>query len=169
MLLRHAKSSWAEPGLRDHDRPLNERGRRAAMAMGAYLRTEGLVPELVLCSSARRTSETLALLELPGWVAIAVEHALYLAPPAAVLARLREVDDSVGRLMVIGHNPTMHALALELVGSGEPAALARLAEKYPTGALAVLRVNGDWADLDRRGGHLERFITPRALESVDLD
>ncbi len=164
LLLRHAKSSWADPGVRDHDRPLNARGRSAAPLVGRHLQGAGLVPDLVLCSSARRTCETLALLALPDTVDVVVEHDLYLAHPETVLARVRAVDDGVTTLMVVGHNPTTHELALELAGGGDPDAIARLAAKYPTGALAVLTLPGRWADTDAGAATLDAFVTPRELE-----
>lgn len=166
LLLRHAKSSWADPGLSDHDRPLAERGRRAAAAMGRYLRHAGLVPDRVLCSSARRACETAALLGLPERVALEVDHGLYLADPESVLARIRAVDDGTRRLLVIGHNPTTQELALHLGGEGDRAARARIAAKYPTGALSVIRIDGSWAVTAGRSARLERFVAPRDLEEA---
>lgn len=167
LLLRHAKSSWADPGVRDHDRPLNARGRTAAPLVGGYLRTHDLVPDRVLCSSARRTCETLALLDLPGSVDIEVEHDLYLAYEETVLDLVRETDDAVATLMVVGHNPTTHDVALGLAGGGDPDALARLGQKYPTGALAVLGIAGGWRDLAAGTATLERFVTPRELDGAE--
>lgn len=163
LLLRHAKSSWADPGVRDHDRPLNARGRKAAAAVGAYLRDHALVPELVLCSPAVRTCETLARLDLPGSVAVRVEADLYLAHPDAVLDLIHAVDDAVTALMVVGHNPTTHEVALDLAGHGDPDALRNLAAQYPTGALAVLDHTGPWAELAPGSARLERFVVPRSL------
>jgi phosphohistidine phosphatase len=164
LLLRHAKSSWADPGIRDHDRPLNDRGRRAAAAMGGHLRAQGLVPDVVLCSSARRTCETAALLELPTTAELVVEHDLYLADPDTVLHRIRAVDDRAARVMVIGHNPTMHEVALDLVRGGNKRALRSLGEKFPTGALAVVEIEGTWRALAPTTGHLAAFVTPREFE-----
>ncbi|MFA5883909.1 MAG: histidine phosphatase family protein [Acidimicrobiia bacterium] len=164
LLLRHAKSSWTDPGTRDHDRPLNERGRRAAPRIGAYLRDAGLVPDLVLCSSAARTCETVARLDLPDSVAVEVTHDLYLAHPDTVVDLVRAVDDAVGTLMVVGHNPTTHEVALDLAGDGDPDALARLGQKYPTGALAVLAVDGPWRSVAPGGATLEQLVSPRDLE-----
>lgn len=163
LLLRHAKSSWSDATVGDHDRPLNERGRQAAAAMGDALRAEALVPDLVLCSSARRTCETAARLALPEATAIEIEHDLYLADPHTLLERVRRVGDGVQTLMVVGHNPTIHDVALELAGDGDPAALAAIAQKFPTGALAVLRVDTGWRGLQPDGAFLERFLTPRGL------
>ena len=164
LLLRHAKSSWAEPGTRDHDRPLNERGRLSARRIGAYLSDAGLVPDLVLCSSAARTCETVARLGLPDSAAIEVTHDLYLAHPETVIDLVRAVDDTVGTLMVVGHNPTTHEVALDLAGAGDPGALARLGRKYPTGALAVLAVPEPWRTVAPGTATLEQFVSPRDLE-----
>jgi phosphohistidine phosphatase len=164
LLLRHAKSSWADPGTRDHDRPLNGRGRGAAPLVGAYLVREALVPDRVLCSSARRTCETVARLGLPDSVDVVVDHALYGAHPSTVVDLVRATDDAVTTLMVVGHNPTMHELALGLAGDGDPVAHGRLREQYPTGALAELEVTGAWAGFGPGRATLARFVTPRDLE-----
>jgi len=164
LLLRHAKSSWAEPGVRDHDRPLAERGRRAAALVGDHLRQQRIVPDLVLCSSARRTCETLALLDLPDGVDIRVTRDLYLAGPREVLDVVRSVDEAVRTLLVIGHNPTTQELALDLAGEGDRGARQRISAKYPTGALAVLTTSCRWGELDAGSAALERFVTPRDLE-----
>lgn len=163
LLLRHAKSSWVDAGLRDHDRPLNARGRDAAPRVGAHLRADDLVPDRVLCSSARRTCETVARLDLPDTVEVEVTHELYLATPAVVLGLVHTVDDSVATLMVVGHNPTTHELALGLAGGGDPEALARLGGGYPTGALAVLTVDGSWTALAPGTATLDAFVVPRDL------
>jgi phosphohistidine phosphatase len=169
LLLRHAKSSWADPGTRDHERPLNERGRAAADRMGRHLHTAGLVPDLALCSSARRTCETLARLDLPATVGIAVDPDLYLADPDTVLDRIRAVDEAVTTLLVVGHNPTTQELALDLAGggAGDPATVHRIAGKYPTGALTVLTVTRPWAALAPGTARLDAFVTPRDLETAD--
>jgi len=164
LLLRHAKSSWADPGIRDHDRPLNDRGRRAAAAMGEHLRAQSWQPDVVLCSSARRACETAALLDLPSSAELVVEHDLYLADPDIMLHRIRAVDDRAGTVLVIGHNPTMHELALDLVDDGDTDALRRMGEKYPTAALAVFDVDEVWPALAPGTAHLAAFVTPRELD-----
>src|SRR4051794_26437716 len=114
-LLRHAKSSWKDPGLADHDRPLAGRGRRAAKAVARHLREQGIDPELVLCSTARRARETLERLEPAlGRGAVRVEPVLYGADAGALLEHLRGVSDAVGSVLVIGHNPGLQRLALGL-------------------------------------------------------
>jgi phosphohistidine phosphatase len=163
-LLRHAKSSWKEEGLADHDRPLASRGRRAAKAIGRHLRERGVAPELVLCSTARRVRETLEGIEpLLGRAAISVEPELYGAGPAELLARLHEIAPPVRSVMVIGHNPALEQLALLLARHGST--VSELEAKFPTGALATLAIRGPgWAALDRGTAELIEFIRPRELE-----
>jgi phosphohistidine phosphatase len=159
-LLRHAKSSWDEPGLRDHERPLAPRGRKAGKKLARYLRDEGIRPELVLCSSARRTQETLGRI-LPALgepVAVEIEDRLYGAGSEDLLARLRELPEDVGSALVIGHNPGLQDLALRLAPA-EP----RLAEKFPTGALASVALAGPWARLGETPVELTAFVVPREL------
>lgn len=166
-LLRHAKSSWADPDLDDHDRPLAKRGAKAVPAVAKFIRQEKLRPDLVLCSDAIRTRATLALLltELgPPTPRIVYDEALYLAAPGTIRARLAEHGEGAHHVMVVGHNPGLHALALELTGEGERKSLALLAREFPTGALAVISFTTDsWKELTSASGHLEHFTTPRQL------
>ena len=156
-LLRHAKSSWDDPGLPDHDRPLAPRGRKAAKRMGAHLRERGIEPQLVLCSSARRTRETVERLALPSGSQVEVEDGLYAARAGALLGRLRAVGDDVSSVLLVAHNPGVHELALALVdGEGAP-----FADKLPTGALVDLEFEGSWSDLER--ARLVEYATPRGL------
>jgi phosphohistidine phosphatase len=166
-LLRHAKSDWADPDRVDADRPLSPRGRRAAPTLGRYMRREGLIPALVLASTARRTEETWDLLSetLKSEVPLEASHKLYLASPARLLKTIRGVDDAIPSVVIVGHNPGLQALALELAGSGEASARTRLVTKYPTGGLAVVDFAVDhWADVVAGGGVLERFVVPRDLD-----
>ncbi len=161
-LLRHAKSSWDDPSLADHDRPLAPRGRKAARRLGAHLSEEGIEPELVLCSSARRTRETLERLGgAVGGSTVEVEEGLYAADADALADRLRAVPDEVRSVLLIGHNPGLEELALDLAGRGE--ALARLEEKFPTGALAALELSTSWAGLSPGSAELTAFVVPREL------
>jgi phosphohistidine phosphatase len=157
LLLRHAKSSWDDPALPDHERPLSTRGRRAAKLMGEYLRREEVTISVVLCSSARRARETLDLVAPPG--EIRVEHELYGATADQLLERLREVPDEVEAVMLIGHNPAIQELGAELVGGANPLAV----EKFPTGALATLTFAGPWRELEARRADLAAFVRPREL------
>ncbi|WP_342234922.1 SixA phosphatase family protein [Inquilinus sp. OTU3971] len=164
ILLRHAKSDWADPTLGDHDRPLAARGRDAAPKMGAWLKAHGPVPDLVLCSTATRARQTLALaLEALGAAPeTRFDRGLYLAGGAGVLARLRQAPDEAATVLLVGHNPDLEQLARRLATTGDKAALARLAEKYPTAGLAVIELPVErWAKADD-GGRLVAFETPKS-------
>jgi phosphohistidine phosphatase len=162
-LLRHAKSSWEESGLPDHDRPLAARGRRATKLLAAYLRREGISPQLVLCSSARRARETLDGIApaLGGDVEVQVEADLYSATAGDLIERLHAIPDEVESAMLIGHNPTMQSLALSLATRGEQ--LETVARKYPTGALGTLTFEGSWQGLGTGDGELVAFVRPKDL------
>lgn len=163
LLLRHAKSSHDEPGMPDHARPLNAQGQAAAASIGAAMRARGLAPDLVLVSTARRTMETLAGLE-PWEETPLIDplDALYLAPAERMLGLIREVGETVRSVLVIGHNPGMHDLAILLMAPGAAEA-ARLRASYPTGALAEFSLARPWRETAAGAGRLERFLTPRDL------
>src|SRR3954452_6778440 len=149
-LLRHAKSDWDDPSLQDHDRPLAARGKRDAQRMAGHLADRGMKPELVLCSSARRTQDTLELLRpaLGDEADVRVTDEIYDAAVSTVLGLVNGVSSDVASVMVIGHNPTTQDLALQLTGDGERDAVAQLHAKFPTCALAVLEIRVDnWADV----------------------
>ena len=163
-LLRHAKSSWKDTSLPDHDRPLAGRGRRAAKAIARHMRAHDMEPELVLCSTARRARETLEGIEpAVDTRAIEVESDLYAATAPALLERLRSIPDTVESVMVIGHNPGLQELALDLAHPAS--ATSELAAKYPTAALARLAFEGSsWQELDRDTAELVELVRPRDLE-----
>jgi phosphohistidine phosphatase len=164
MLLRHAKSSWSDPGLADVDRPLSPRGERAARRIAEYLRRNGIRPSLVLCSPARRTRQTLDAIEPALGTTCAVELApeLYGASAETLLERLRAVPDSADSVLLIGHNPGLEELALMLAERG--AELPRLREKFPTAALATIVVRHDsWEALGPGCGELVDYVVPREL------
>ncbi len=164
-VLRHAKSSWDSHALDDHDRPLGSRGLRALEVMSTYMKTCGVEPQLVLCSSSRRTRETLDGIEVGGEHLI--EPALYSATCDQVLARLRELPDDVTSVMLIGHNPTVQMLVLRLSnheGSGPPDPRRdTLKHKFPTGALATLSFDCAWGQLASGRARLEEFVTPKGF------
>jgi phosphohistidine phosphatase len=170
MLLRHAKSDWSGPGLGDHERALNRRGRDAAPKIAAYLAEAGLVPDLIVCSTAKRTRQTLQLLE-PAFATAPqtrFEERLYLAESKAIVGLVHELPRTVRCAMFVGHNPGMHETALALVGSGDLEQYQRLQSKFPTAALAVIDFPGnDWTDIRPRRGRLERFVTPKLLAEAD--
>jgi phosphohistidine phosphatase len=157
-VLRHAKSSWDDPGLDDHDRPLAPRGRRAVAALAEHLKANSIEPELVLCSTSRRTRETLAGIDAPGRHLI--EPGLYSATTHELLARLRHVPEDVESVMVIGHNPTMQTLVLSLASGRE---LSDVQAKFPTGALATLTFESCWSELSPGCARLTAFVRPKEL------
>lgn len=165
LLLRHAKSSWAEPGAADIARPLAPRGRAAAPAMAALIRDRAWRPDRVLCSTAVRTRETWALMAPVLGPDIAVRYLkdLYLAPPLRILDRLHRLPESVGTVMAIGHNPGLQDLAVGLAVDGDPALIERLSRKFPTAALAVIECGvARWRDV--AAGTLAAYVRPKDLD-----
>jgi phosphohistidine phosphatase len=164
-LLRHAKSSWKDRSLADRDRPLAGRGKRAAKAVAAHIDEEGIRPDLVLCSPARRTRDTLARIE-PAFgdrVEARFDEALYAASEAELLAHLRALQPEIQSVMIIGHNPGLEELALGLASEG--AERARMEEKYPTAALATIDLSvDDWSAIERGSGELVAYVRPRDLD-----
>jgi phosphohistidine phosphatase len=166
-LFRHAKSSWTDPGLDDHDRPLSPRGQRAAPLIGRFMRAQKLVPELVLCSPARRARDTwkLASAELGTAPRLLLEEALYdFGNGGRILDTVRSKGDATKSVMVVGHNPSIERLAQRLIGKGDAKLRKRLAEKYPTGALIVIAFDAkNWGAIEEGKGTLSVFIRPRDL------
>ena len=165
-LLRHAKSSWKEDGLADSERPLASRGVKAAKDMASHMRATGVQPELVLCSPAHRARETLDLV-VAGFTKpfeSMLEEYLYGATAYELLRRLRRVPDRTRAVMVIGHNPGLEELAIQLAGDGEADALAQLRTKYPTAALATFDLaDTAWSGLGWGQAYLSALTLPRTL------
>jgi phosphohistidine phosphatase len=166
-LLRHAKSSWDDPALDDFDRPLNERGHAAAPVMGKRLSEAGFVPDLILCSPALRTRQTLdhVLRCLAGTDSpVRFHDSMYLASADELLKTLQQHGGTSKNVLFIGHNPGLHMLATVLAGSGDPMSIAHLAEKFPTAALAILTFDCTaWREIRPATGHLKDFTTPKQL------
>jgi phosphohistidine phosphatase len=164
-VLRHAKSSWDDPELADHERPLSKRGRRASDLIAEHLERERITPALILCSSARRTRETLDRIApaIGADAEIQIEGGLYGAGAEGLLDRLSGVPEGVESVMLIGHNPGVQELAIAIAG-GDPAVSAMRA-KFPTGALATLELDGVWRDLAPGAASLVAFVKPRELEA----
>lgn len=163
-LLRHAKSSWSDPALPDQERPLAPRGRRDAKRIGEHLLRLRIEPELVLCSTAARTRETLELVRpaLAGTATVRLEADLYAASADTLLERLRAVPEEVASVMLVGHNPGLQDLALALASTG--AELARLEAKFPTAALATLTLpRATWRRLSPGGAVLSAYVVPKQL------
>ncbi|MCH4151343.1 MAG: histidine phosphatase family protein [Sphingobium sp.] len=169
ILLRHAKSGWDDPELRDFDRPLNEKGIRAAVTMGRKAAADGLKPERLIASPAVRVMQTLegfregiGELPEPEW-----DRRIYLASSATLLEVLHETDPGVETLMLAGHNPGLEDLILELVADDGTSPLRDLVEvKFPTASLARLSWDGaDWASLSARSGvRLDALTRPRDVD-----
>jgi phosphohistidine phosphatase len=169
MLLRHAKSSWTDPGVDDRERPLNPRGLKAAPVMGAFMRKEGLIPELVFCSPARRARETWRLVaeQLRAAPKVIVDEAIYdFGNGGRVAEAVRQQAGKAPSVLVAGHNPSLERLAQRLASDGDEKARRRMEEKFPTGALAVIDFAiSDWHDLGTAQGILVSFTRPRDLQA----
>ena len=171
MLLRHAKSSLAETGQADLDRPLNERGKRAAAAVGRYMASNGLMPQLVLCSPARRTRETWGLVagELTATPEVLFAAKIYdSGDGTALMGCLRHKAGTAQSVLLVGHNPSIGELAQTLTGTGSGKVREQLEKKYSTAALAVFSFDlGNWESLVSGSGTLLHFVRPRDLIDDD--
>ncbi len=172
ILLRHAKAVRGTAEVPDHERALTPDGRRTAAAMGAAMRGLGLMPDVILVSSALRTQETLDALE--PWEQdrpnIETIPGLYMASHLQIRDLLRELPETVRCVLVIGHNPGIHDLAQHLAGKLGPQSarpeLARLAQDYPTSALTEFIIATPWHIIGGAGASLTRFIQPTDLPAA---
>jgi phosphohistidine phosphatase len=165
MLLRHAKSDRPS-GVNDHERPLASRGRHECEWMGVYMAQQGLVPNLAIVSTARRAQETWNLVRaaFPTEILQQDDRRIYDGPAKTILDLIGESGPQVQTLLLVGHNPRIHELALGLVGAARQPDLLRLQEKYPTAGLAVIDFSIEqWPDLASERGQLERFESPRSV------
>jgi phosphohistidine phosphatase len=170
-LLRHAKSDWANADLGDHERPLNARGTAAAKAMGSRLASEDFRVDAIFCSTATRARETYQLLVKPLPRIPATFHdELYMVSPGDLLAFIRSVADTHQSIMLIGHNPATHALALSMIAraaTGAGKSLAALKEKYSTGALCTIGFEvAQWREVSPGKGSLVRYLRPKDLTAA---
>jgi phosphohistidine phosphatase len=168
MLLRHAKTERAEPGQRDRDRKLTKRGRDDAAVIGAYMARHGLTPDLALVSPAKRAQETWALVA-PAF-AKAPRHVnderIYNATTEALFKLISETRGAHS-LVVVGHNPGLHDIAVQLIASGDVDMRERVAEKLPTAGLVVIDLAfDDWSRLHLHSGRLERYVTPKLIAAA---
>lgn len=163
-ILRHAKSGRDE-GVDDRDRILSKRGRETTRAIGATLPDAIGTVDLVLCSSSVRTRETadLVLRAYSTPPQILFEDGLYLVGDAVLLRRLRRLDEGCGSVLLIGHNPGLHQLAVALAAPTSPKFKALTEGKFPTAARASLRIDGTWSALERGGNTLVDYVTPKGL------
>ena len=166
-LLRHAKSTWDDPVARDFDRPLNPRGRRAAKTVGREMRAQGLAFDEVVASPAVRVVETLEDVAAGYGSSLEprFEERVYLASTDVLLELIHETKDNVERLLIVGHNPGLERLVLDLTRDSGDSKRADAAEKYPTATLAEISFSVDrWKDVAAGTGTLVRFIRPRDLD-----
>jgi len=165
-LLRHAKSDWGDLRLDDFDRPLAPRGIGATKRLARHIAEQRHHFDLVLCSAARRAKDTWDRIadEIGSDAPVIYDRELYLAGEDSFMTRLRGLDDGVGSVLLVAHNPDIAAFAGRLCQDGQADALRLLDAKYPTGGLAAIRIDcAHWADLRGGGGYLESFVVPRAL------
>jgi phosphohistidine phosphatase len=163
ILMRHAKSSWADPGQRDLDRPLNKRGRQAAGLLGAWLKKKGHLPDQALISSARRTQETWSgVVAKLGAAPTSYLPEIYHAGPDTLLETLQRAAGEAKRVLMVGHQPGMGAFAARLLKQppADPVFV-----KFPTGATVVIDLPAEaWTGVAWGSGELVDFVVPRALE-----
>lgn len=165
-LLRHAKSGWDDMDMRDFDRALNGKGRRAATVIGRHLRDEGLAFDRVVASPAVRVMETLDAVEgglgrrlSPEW-----DKRLYLASAETLVEVVRELPGEVGRVLLVGHNPGLEDLVLMLVPDIAAPLRDAVEEKYPTASFAEMTLADGWASAGAGSATLTRFVRPRDLD-----
>ena len=164
IIMRHAKSSWDDPAQADPDRPLNSRGRGAAPTMARFLLRNDFMPDLTLCSSAVRATQTYALVaaEDPRFPEPLVEDGLYLCGAGALFHRVCQLPATAQTAMLVSHNPDCHQLCLTLAAEGDRPAMRRLATDFPTGATAVIGLEiAAWDRLEPGSGSLAAFGIPR--------
>ncbi|SCK30789.1 phosphohistidine phosphatase [Streptomyces sp. WMMB 714] len=161
VLVRHAKADW--PEVADHERPLADRGRKDAAAVGEWLATHGVAPGLTLCSTAVRTRETWKLTapHLPHRPRTVYEERLYDASPGEIIAVINDVPEDVENLLVVAHNPGVQGVAEVLTGSSEGDSLERMQRNgFPTSAVAVLRFDGTWKSVEPGSATLTGYWAP---------
>jgi phosphohistidine phosphatase len=167
-LFRHAKSDWSDARARDFDRPINDRGRRGAIAMGRHVHDAGWRFDRILASPAVRVAETIEIASTAWGRSFPVEwdRRIYLASSATLIDLLREIDGDPATVLMVGHNPGLEDLIFDLVPEGPSSPLrAEVEAKFPTATFAVLECAIDrWADLDLGCAHLTTLVRPRDLD-----
>jgi phosphohistidine phosphatase len=158
LLLRHAKSSWKDERLGDFDRPLNERGKKAAQAIGRYIRKQKMMPDLVLSSPAVRARETTGIITTTAKLTaeIRYDQRIYEADPLRLVHIISQIEDNFGSVLLVGHNPGIEELLGLLTGASQ---------HMPTGALAKIRLEGadDWSEISQAKAILELTIKPKDI------
>jgi len=169
LLFRHAKAERSVPGMEDRARKLIERGRTDAAKVGTYMASHALIPDRVMTSPSARTRETwkFAATAFRPPPAATPAGGLYDATAHAILRVVKEVSPATHTLLIVGHNPGLHELAVMLIASGDVEARERLREKLPTSSLVIIDFAfDDWSRLHPQCGRLERFVTPKSLGSA---
>ncbi|HET7679612.1 MAG TPA: histidine phosphatase family protein [Xanthobacteraceae bacterium] len=169
MLLRHAKAVPADGKIRDRDRPLAPRGQKDAPKIGAYMARHRLLPDRALVSPSRRTRETWELLSpvLGKRPSAVYEERLFDAPPQTILDVIQETGTACPTLLVIGHNPSLHRVAVGLIAAGDLDAREQLRENLPTSGLVIIEFPfDDWRKLHAEAGRISHFVTPDLLEAA---
>lgn len=164
LLMRHAKAA-REPGLSDHARSLTQRGRDDTVRVARFLQDNKLSPDLAIASDARRTRETLELAtgQFTPAPTTRLDANLYLAEPYAILKAIRATPATVSKLLIVGHNPGVHELALALAGRGQQADVERLALSFATAAVAIINLDSEWSAVGELAGRLERLVIAKVL------
>jgi len=163
-LLRHAKSSWKQVGLDDHERPLSKRGRAAASAMAKHMRRSEIAPDVVLCSTAVRAKETLEPIAKrlkPSKVRF--ERGIYEVSGRKLWKYVWALPERANAVLMIGHNPGLHDFALALADIDSVGRLPASGGKFPTGAFATFSFDGRWKDLRPRTARVVSFVQPKEL------
>jgi phosphohistidine phosphatase len=163
LLLRHAKSSWELAGELDYERGLTDRGRADCALIADYFEREQITPDRVICSGARRARETLegVALGLPTDTVVKYEDQLYQSTVDRSYAVLQDISDDLETVLIVGHNPSIHDLAVDLADGGDE--LETLAVKFPTSALALFAFAGSWSELGPDSAELTGFVTAKQL------
>ncbi|MEM7178606.1 MAG: histidine phosphatase family protein [Pseudomonadota bacterium] len=172
ILLRHAKSSWTDPRVPDHDRPLNGRGKASAPVIAQWLAHRKHLPDTVLCSSAKRTTQTVKRMRnaMPALPDPTVEEVLYHAAPDVMRARLAKLPKSCDTVLLVGHQPGLGALTRKLSQKNVRRRCSRAFEHFPTAAAAVLELDiKDWSELEYHAAKFVDFAMPRELSDYKKD
>lgn len=158
LLMRHAKSSWKDENLSDFDRPLNGRGRKAAEAIGRYIKKQGIVPDLVLSSPAVRARETTSIVSTTARLRadLRYDERIYEADPERLIEVISQIEESVGSALLVGHNPAIEELLGQIVGCSQ---------HMPTGAFAKIRLGGvdKWSKFSEAKATLDMMVKPKDL------
>lgn len=161
-LLRHAKAIWAQPAMKDFDRPLDEEGKASLDELSKAMKLSGLLPDRIVLSASRRTRETaFGLLDRLGIdVEMIIDQTIYSGGAGEYLQAIKN-NSSSGQLMLVGHNPSIEDLALALSGGGAPQSMAQLETGFPTAALATITFDSPLSGIALKQGFLESFLIPR--------